>query len=114
MTESQEARLLNELEELAAKLAEEGRAEDGDIVHDAFKLLSEQDELRGLLDDVRILIRDHYSGLPEHREPVERAVTRLDHRLNDEDGEPLDHIAPLDSAFAKAPPVEAATDEGER
>jgi hypothetical protein len=40
----EEARLLNELEELAAKLAEEGRAEDGDIVHDAFKLLTEQDE----------------------------------------------------------------------
>jgi hypothetical protein len=40
----EEARLLNELEELAAKLADEGRAEDGDIVHDAFKLLSQDSE----------------------------------------------------------------------
>jgi hypothetical protein len=44
MAESQEARLLHELEELAAKLADEGRAEDGDIVHDAFKLLSQDSE----------------------------------------------------------------------
>jgi hypothetical protein len=59
--ESQKARLLNELEELAAKLADEGRAEDGDIVHDAFKLLSEQDELR-----------DRMAAAQHHFEQIDR------------------------------------------
>jgi hypothetical protein len=91
MAESQEARLLNELEELAAKLADEGRAEDGDIVHDAFKLLSEQDELRELARSAR-----NTAAAPDYdEEAIRDALWAL-----------------VDAVLV--PPVEAATDEGER
>jgi hypothetical protein len=42
----------------------------------------------GFLDDVRVLITDYYSGLPEHREPAMAAAARLDEILNDEHGNP--------------------------
>lgn len=43
--------------------------------------------LRVAQEDACILIQDHYSGLPEHREPVMAAVARLAYLFEDGDAE---------------------------
>jgi hypothetical protein len=111
MTESQEARLLHELEELAAKLADEGRAEDGDIVHDASKLLTEQDEREKRIEEgvtplVRACFREFF-GPDSANEPDDSEVALPSSHIT------FGMVREAWAALYEAPPVEAAADEGE-
>jgi hypothetical protein len=110
MAESQETRLLHELEELAAKLAEEGRAEDGDIVHDAFKLLSEQDEREKELKANRDAWLLRAVKAENQIELYKQALQRI--KLSAQAGGPGEMPARWFAKVANevlAPPVEAAT-----
>ena len=41
--------------------------------------------IRALANDAAVLVTDYFSGLPEHRAPVDAAMTRLDALLFDDD-----------------------------
>ena len=54
----------------------------------AARLAQTEEALRAASEDARVLVQDYYSGLPEHRLPVDGAVARLAHLFErDEDGE---------------------------